>query len=385
MFAKRTGWNLEPNPFSRALERHRRSGKRLIDLTISNPTACGFVYDEAAILRAFQYEASLQYEPDPRGVESARRAVAAYYAERGAAVSADDIVLTTGTSEAYSFVFRLLCDAGDHVLVPEPSYPLLGLLADIEDVELVPYPLVYDGYWRIDFGALENSIGPRSRAIVVVNPNNPTGHYSRREESWRLAKLCARGETAIVADEVFWDFVLEGEPAPSFALSSAALTFTLSGLSKIAGLPQMKAAWIVVGGPEAMKKMALPRLEVIADTFLSMNTPIQLALPELLGTAPAFRRQVIERARRNLAELDRQIGKQRACERLAVEGGWYAVLRVPITATDEELAIRLVEEKSVAVHPGHFYDFSGEGYLVVSLIGDEAEFREGIRQVLTIF
>lgn len=385
MFVKRTGWNLEANPLSRALERHRRSGKSLIDLTISNPTACGFEYDEAAILRALQDKASLGYEPDPRGLESARRAVAAYYAERGAGVLADDIVLTTGTSEAYSFVFRMLCDAGDNVLVPEPSYPLLGLLADIEDVELVPYPLVYEGCWRIDFGALENSIGPRSRAVVVVNPNNPTGHYCRPEETHRLAKLCARGETAIVADEVFWDFALEGEKPPGFAGDSGALTFTLSGLSKIAGLPQMKAGWIVVSGPQALKREALARLDVIADTFLSMNTPIQLALPDLLGTAPVFRRQVIERARRNLAELDRQVGKQHVCERLAVEGGWYAVLRVPTAATDEELVIRLVEERGVAVHPGHFYDFSGEGYLVVSLIGDEAEFGEGIRQVLSIF
>jgi alanine-synthesizing transaminase len=385
VFAKRTNWNLEANRLSEALARHRAAGKPLLDLTVSNPMACGFEYDEAAILRALQDRAALGYQPDPRGLETARRAVTGYYAERGAVVPVEDIVLTTGTSEAYSFVFRLLCDAGDEVLVPEPSYPLLGFLADVEDVKLAPYPLVYDGAWRMDFGALEQAITPRTRAGVVIHPNNPTGHYCQAEEARRLEELCAARGMVIVADEVFLDFALEGQPAASFASSEAALTFTLSGLSKIAGLPQMKAAWMVVSGPETVKRQALERLEVIADTFLSMNAPIQLALPALLELREPFQRQVLGRVRRNLAELDRQLAERPACERLRVEGGWYAVLRVPVTRTDEELAIQLLESKDVYVHPGHFYDFPREGHLVVSLIGSETEFAEGIGRLLSQF
>lgn len=384
MFAKRTGWNLEANRLSEALARHRSEGKRLFDLTVSNPTACGFDYDNAAILRALQNRAALGYEPDPRGLESARRAVAACYAERGIDVPIDAILLTTGTSEAYSFILRLLCDPGDELLVPEPSYPLLGFLADIEDVTLVPYPLVYDGGWQMDFRALEPAITPRTRAAVVIHPNNPTGHYYKPEDAKRLGELCATRDIAILADEVFLDFAFDGAPRESFAARQEALTFTLSGLSKIAGLPQMKAGWMVVSGPEPAKRQALDRLEVIADTFLSMNAPIQLAIPALLELRRGFQEQLLARVRRNLAELARQLAGQTFCRRLRVEGGWYAVLRVESDRTDEDLTIELLREKDVYVHPGHFYDFPAEGYLIVSLICPEEEFAEGIRRLLSL-
>jgi aspartate/methionine/tyrosine aminotransferase len=384
VFAKRTGWNLEANPLSEALDRHRGAGKPLLDLTVSNPTACGFDYDKGAILQALQNPAALTYEPDPRGLASARRAVAAYYAERGIEVPIENLILTTGTSEAYSFVLRLLCDPGDQVLVPEPSYPLLGFLADIEDATLVPYPLLYGDGWRTDFPALERVVTPRTRAAVVIHPNNPTGHYCRSEDARQLARLCAEHGMAILADEVFLDFSLSAERPASFAATGDALTFTLSGLSKIAGLPQMKVGWMAVSGPEPAKGQALDRLEVIADTFLSMNAPIQLALPALLDRRGEFQRQLLGRVRRNLAELDRQLAGQAFCRRLRIEGGWYAVLRVESDLTDEDLAIELLRERDVYIHPGHFYDFPAEGYLVVSLICPEADFAEGIRRLLSL-
>ncbi len=267
MFADRTNWNLEPNRLSQALERHRASGKPLLDLSVSNPTKCGFEYENGTILRALSNPASLSYQPDARGLETARQAVVNYYGERGAEVKPGDILLTTSTSEAYSFVFRTLCNPGDELLIPAPSYPLFDYLADIQDVKLVRYPLVYDYGWQIDFHALERAITPRTRGAIVVHPNNPTGHFTKETEAARLNEICRTRDMAIIADEVFLDFLFE-EPQPaSFAANREALTFTMSGLSKIAGLPQMKLAWVVTSGPEPLKREALARLEVIADTY----------------------------------------------------------------------------------------------------------------------
>ena len=385
MFAERTKWNLETNRLSAALARHRAARKPLLDLSASNPTACGFNYDRAAILRALANPAALVYEPDPRGLESARRAVAGYYAARKINIAAEEIFLTTSTSEAYTYVFRTLCDPGDELLAPEPSYPLFGFLADIQDVRVARYPLLYDYGWQIDFHALEQAITPRTRGVIVVHPNNPTGHFCKAQEMARLNALCAARGMALIADEVFLDFALGGAAPASFAGNGGALTFTLSGLSKISGLPQMKAAWLITSGPEPAKGQALARLEVIADTYLSMNAPVQLALPVFLEQRHAFQLQLLERVRKNLAELYRQVAGQEACARLNVEGGWYAVLRVPATRPDEELAIALLTEKGVYVHPGHFYDFPADGYLVASLITPEREFAEGMRRLLAGF
>jgi len=389
MFAQRTHWNLQANRLSEALAAHRAARKPLIDLTIANPTECGFHYDEKAILAALQNPAALKYEPNPRGLTVAREAVRKYYAERRdgrQGIAVDDIFLTTSTSEAYSYVFRMLCDPGDEVLIPQPSYPLFEFLADIQDVRLVRYELVYDHGWQIDFHSLERAITPRSRAVVVVNPNNPTGNYCQRVEMRQLKEICASRSMAIIADEVFLDFSLEREVAaeavsPSFAGNDAALTFTLSGISKICGLPQMKVAWAVVSGAAALKSQASERLEMIADTYLSLNAPVQWALPVLLDSRREFQKQLLERARTNLAELDRQMGKQSHVNRLKVEGGWNAVLRVPATQSDEELALKLLSEQGVYVHPGHFYDFHREGHLVVSLITPVEEFARGIALV----
>ena len=385
MFADRTNWNLTPNRLAEALAQHRAKNRPLFDLTVSNPTECGFVYSNDAILRALSNPAATMYQPEPRGLATARRAIAEYYAARGCDVSVEDILLTTSTSEAYSFVFRLLCNPGDELLIPAPSYPLFNFLADIQDVKLIRYTLFYDHGWEIDFHALEQAITPRTRGVIVIHPNNPTGHYTNSTAMKRLNEICSANNLAVIADEVFLDFSLMQELHRSFAANRETLTLTMSGLSKIAGLPQMKAAWVIASGPERRKSQACARLEVIADVYLSMNAPIQLALPSFLRQRGGFQKQLMARVRDNLRELDRQIAAQDSCSRLEVEGGWYVVLRIPATRADEDLAINLLENSGVYVHPGHFYDFPGDGYLIVSLITPEHDFTEGIRRLLARF
>jgi alanine-synthesizing transaminase len=384
MFASRTNWNLKPNPLAEALERHKSSGRRLLDLSASNPTDCGFKYDAPAIMRSLCAPASLQYRPDPKGLKSARQAVSDYYAERGKRVAIDDLILTASTSEAYSFIFRLLCNSDDELLIPTPGYPLFDFLADVNDVKLTRYPLFYDHGWHIDMHTLKQAITPRTRGIIVVHSNNPTGHFTKPAEVTELNQICSARQMAmaIIADEVFLDFAL-GTAQESFVTNNDALTFTMSGISKIAGLPQMKFAWLVVSGPEIEKREALARLEMIADTYLSLNAPIQLAAPVLLRQRVVFQQQLMARVRANLGELDAQLAKKQDVSRLAVEGGWYAVIRIPATRSDEELAIELLEKQEVYLHPGHFYDFPRDGYLVVSLITPTQDFSEGMRRVLS--
>ncbi|MGZ4899411.1 MAG: pyridoxal phosphate-dependent aminotransferase [Candidatus Angelobacter sp.] len=382
MFASRTNWNLKPNRLAEALERHKSSGRRLLDLSASNPTECGFRYDAPAIMRSLCAPASLQYHPDPKGLKSARQAVSDYYAEHGERVSVDDLILTASTSEAYSFIFRLLGNPGDELLIPTPGYPLFDFLADVNDVKLIRYPLFYDHGWHIDLHALKQAITPRTRGVIVVHPNNPTGHFTKPEEIAQLNELCSANQMAIIADEVFLDFSLSAAQK-SFVANAGALTFTMSGVSKISGLPQMKFAWLAVSGPEDIKREALARLEMIADTYLSLNAPIQLAAPTLLKQRASFQQQLTVRVRKNLSELDAQLAEKQNAGRLIVEGGWYAVLRVPATRPDEDLAIELLEKLDVYLHPGHFYDFPGDGHLVVSLITPEQDFTEGLQRVLS--
>jgi alanine-synthesizing transaminase len=383
MFSDRTKWNLTPNRLSEALASVRLRRERIVDLTASNPTECGFAYDADGILASLQNRSALSYHPDARGLLSARTAVSEYYRRHDVLLREDQILLTTSTSEAYSFVFRLLCNPGDELLIPAPSYPLFEYLSDIQDVKLAPYPLLYDHGWQIDFHAVEKAITPRMRGLIVVHPNNPTGNFVKAAEREELNAICSKHGMAVIADEVFLDFSLGAERPFSFAGNNGALTFTMSGLSKISGLPQMKAAWLIASGPDALKSEALERLEVIADTFLSMNAPIQLALPALLDQRHAFQEQLMLGVRENLAELDRQLASQQSATRLRVEGGWYAVLRVPATRSDEDLAISLLEDESVYVHPGHFFNFPGEGYIVVSLMTSQQDFAEGIKRLLT--
>jgi alanine-synthesizing transaminase len=385
MFAERTNWNLKSNRLSEALAKHRAANKPLLDLTVSNPTTCGFVYDRESILRSLANPNSLSYEPDPKGLLAARQAVAEYYSAHEFVVPVKNIILTSSTSEAYSFVFRILCNPDDELLIPEPSYPLFSFLADINDAKLVGYPLLYDHGWQIDFHALQHAITPRTRGIIVVNPNNPTGHFCKADEMRKLNEICSSRQIAIIADEVFLDFHLRATRPSSFSANAASLTFTMSGLSKIAGLPQMKAAWLVTSGPEELKAQALSRLEVIADTFLSMNTPVQLAIPGFLELRHGFQNQLMTRVRRNLTKLDAQLAAQSSCSRFELEGGWYAILRVPVTRSDEDLAIELLDTQEIYVHPGHFYDFPTDGHFIVSLIVPEHDFREGMKRLLSIF
>jgi alanine-synthesizing transaminase len=383
MFSKRTGWKLTHNRITIAQQEMREAGIHVLDLTVSNPTRCGLPYDAETILGAFRNPAAMDYDPQPKGLLSAREAVSRYYYEaHGAAVGPESILLTTSTSEAYSYVFRLLCNPGDEVLVPKPSYPLFDFLADLQDVTLAPFSLVYGHDWLIDFQSLIRGVTSRTRAILLVHPNNPTGSFVRPEEAAILNKFCREHNLALVVDEVFLDYPHDDARRPTFASNREALTFTLSGLSKISGLPQMKVAWVVTTGPEKHVKPALARLEIVADTYLSLNEPAQLATPLLLEQRKNIQPALLERIRKNREELSRQLAKRKTCEPLDVEGGWYGVLRVPATQSDEDLAIALLRQRAVLVHPGHFYDFPSDGYLVVSLITPVREFREGIARVL---
>ncbi len=387
MFSDRTNWKLTPNLLSQTQSRLRTAGAAILDLTVSNPTQCGLPYDADAILATFQNAAMFSYQPQPRGLLLARQAVATYYRDSHAVSELDPerIVLTTSTSEAYSFVFRLLCNPGDEVLVPSPSYPLFAFLADLHDVTLVPYSLAYAQGWTIDFASLAESISPRARAILLVHPNNPTGSFVAASELQRLNLLCREKHLALLVDEVFLDYSYDALPRSTFVANQEVLTFTLSGLSKISALPQMKAAWIVTTGPKDEVDAALDRLEIISDTFLSMSAPIQHALPPLLEQRRLIQPFLMDRILGNIRELDRQLAAQTRCELLRSDGGWSGVLRVPPRQCDEDLAIALLEKQKVLVHPGHFYDFSGDGHLVLSLITPADTFREGIKKLLEYF
>jgi len=400
MFSLRTNWQLRPNALSQAMGEARASGRKILDLTVSNPTEAGVRPDAEIVLAALANPEAMHYDPQPRGLLSARRAVCGYYRGAHAVFDLDPerLILTTSTSEGYSYVFRLLCNPGDEVLVPKPSYPLFEFLADLADVRLVPYPLLYDQGWQIDLDSLCKAATERSRAVILVHPNNPTGSYVSAAEQLALNAFCRERGLALIVDEVFLDYshdASQDRSSPdrsspdrtahrSFVNNAEALTFTLSGVSKIAALPQMKLAWVAASGPEEMVAGAGARLEIIADTFLSMNAPVQLAAPVLLDQRWQVQSVLLERLRNNLAVLDRLLLGHPSCARLAVEGGWYVVLRVPVLGSDEDLAVRLLREAGVSVHPGHFYDFPHDGYLVLSLITEPGDFREGVARLLRV-
>ncbi len=345
----------------------------IADLTASNPTRCGFAYDRD-LLAALNDQRALDYDPQPLGLLTAREAVCAYYADHGVRVEPDCVVLTTSTSEAYSYLFRLLCDPGCEILVPQPGYPLFDFLAGLDDVRLKTVPLVYDHEWQIDPEGFRRAITPQTRAIVLVHPNNPTGHFTKSWEADELARLCRQYGLALIVDEVFLDYAFAGT-AKSFAAGLEGVeVYVVSGLSKIAGLPQMKAAWIVTSGPRHGE--AMQRLEVIADTFLSMNAPVQWAMGKWLAGRASIQKQIRARVEANLAELDRHLAKQKLIRRLGVEGGWYAILRIPALQPDQQTVLELLDE-GVWVHPGHFFAMAESGWLVVSLLGREDEFTSG--------
>ncbi len=376
-FSSRLQWETQPNPLASLLAEKRGAGAPVLDLTESNPTRAGLEYP-GDLLHALADPRALHYEPDPRGLLSAREAVSRYYAKRGVEVAPSRILLTASTSEAYTYLFKLLADPGDEILVPRPSYPLFEYLAAIESVHVRQYPLRYDGAWHIDFAALEALITPRTRAIVVVNPNNPTGSYLKHDERERLERL----NLPILSDEVFSDFSFHSDPhrIPTLAGTANTLTFAMSGLSKIAGLPQMKLGWIVAGGPG--HEAALEGLEWIADTFLSVSTPVQLALPRMLAAAAHVQSQILTRAKANLACLREAIAQGSSCHALNVEGGWSTVLQVPRTRGEEAWCLHLLASHDVLVQPGFFYDFEAEAYLVLSLLTIPEVFRVGSGRIL---
>jgi alanine-synthesizing transaminase len=380
MFSSRTSFDLSPNPLSLALARTRAAGRAILDLTESNPTRAQIPYDGDAIGAALVEGAFLRYEPAPFGIASAREAVARDLSMHGTEVDPSRIVLTSSTSEAYTFLFKLLADPGDEVLVPVPSYPLFEHLARLEAVRAVPYRLAYDGAWHVDVDSARAAITARTRAVLVVNPNNPTGSYLKKSE---LASLASLG-LPLVSDEVFARFPLREDRsrcASALERSAAPLVFALGGLSKLAGLPQMKLAWMAVGGEGPRVDSALARLEIVTDAFLSVGTPVQLALPRLLASRTATEEAIRLRTAANLASLRAAVAGS-AASVLDAEGGWYATLRLPATETEEAWVLALLEKDCVYVHPGHFFDFDREAYIVVSLLTPEAMLQEGIDRIV---
>jgi aspartate/methionine/tyrosine aminotransferase len=380
VFSARSAHERGPNRLSTAVTARRANGAELIDLTVSNPTLAGIPYAPNVAGALARSTEVLRYEPEPFGLTSARVAVSELWRERGLEVAPERIALTASTSEAYAFAFKLLCDPGDEVLVPAPSYPLLEHLGALEHVRLVQYALGYDGAWFIDAAEVKRHVGARTRAVVLVSPNNPTGTYLKRDELARLSEL----GLPLVSDEVFGDYALADDPrrARSVLETNAGLVFALDGLSKAAALPQMKLGWMTLGGTPALVEEALARLEIALDAFLSPSTPVQRALPELLASRAVARDAVLDRLRENLAVLEAAC-RGSAVSPLPVEGGWYAVLRVPATASDEDWALRLLDA-GVLVQPGYFFDFGEAPHLVVSLITPPELFARGVKRLVEI-
>lgn len=376
---------MERNHLAQVREAKTQAGTPVLDLTESNPTRAGFVYPAAEIIAALADPRAMSYEPLPQGLLSAREAVADYYRAHNEAVSPEQICLTASTSEAYAWIFKLLANHGDNVLVPQPSYPLFDFLAALEGVELRPYPLEYThpAGWRIDFDSLHRAATQRTRAVIVVSPNNPTGSFLTGDELERLRLFCVTRGLALIVDEVFADYVFRPETAGAgaFTAESAVLTFVLNGLSKTLGLPQMKLGWIITTGPEVLRQEAIARLELIADTFLSVNTPVQCALPTWLGLRENIQSQIQERVLANLewlaAKVDNSAGRL-----LTTEGGWSAILEVPRIYSEEEWTLRLLAEDNVLVHPGYFFDFMREAFLIISLLTPAADFRAATQAIL---
>jgi aspartate/methionine/tyrosine aminotransferase len=394
-FSKRTQWNTEESELARAHRERLATGARIFDLTASNPTRCGFDY-AADLLSPLTDPAAFDYDPDPRGSLPAREAVCHYYRQRGTPIEPGQVLLTTSTSEAYGYLFKLICDPGDEVLVPEPSYPLFDFLSGAEVVKLTSVPMVYDYGWQLDMEGLRRQINPGTRAVVLVHPNNPTGHFTKAVETRELAEICREHSLALIVDEVFLDYGFdygeEYDPSDRSSFASRDLgipVFIVSGISKICGLPQMKAAWIVACGPQS--DAAMGRLEVLSDIYLSMNAPVQRALPVWLESRAQIQRQIRDRVRTNLAELDRVLAAQQdqnlfgvLMNRLKVEGGWYALLRIPAIQPDE-LTTRELLNAGVWVHPGFFFGMSESGWLVVSLLTQIKDFSHGIALVASYF
>ena len=385
MYSRRLPWSVSQNRLSEEIAALRRSGRLLLDLSNSNPTRAGLEYPHEQIAAALSRVRDYTYDPQAGGTAEARRAIAWHYARRGIRVTADQIFLTASTSEAYGHLFKLLCDAGDQVLIPTPSYPLFEFLASLENVQAMPYQLRYDGNWHVDFASLEAQLSSRSRVIVVVNPNNPTGSVLKEDEVLRLMRLAHERNLAIISDEVFLDYPLR--PAAGGVKSlierATSLTFSLDGLSKSAGMPQMKLGWIVASGPAAQVRAAAGLLETVLDTYLSVNALVERALPDLLEAGQLVREQIQERTLANLETLQ-ELLRGTAANPLPAEAGWSAIVQLPRTRTEEDWVLALLREESVIAQPGYFFDMHSEAFLVVSLIMPPDDFRDGIRRLVEL-
>lgn len=384
MFSQRTSWPSHPNKLHAALEQRLHSRLPLHDLTISNPTELGFVYPAREILTALQNPRSLSYQPDPKGLFSARQAVCDYYAGKHLSVDPANIFLTASTSESYSLILKLLCNANETILVPSPSYPLFEYLAQINDVRLQQYSLRYDGGWHIDIESIRASLTPSTRAIILINPHNPTGAFLQATDYPLISQLAAQNNCSVIVDEVFIDYKFDdGIYSGSTAASPEVLTFTLNGISKSCGLPQMKLGWIVVSGPALPTEEAKSRLEILNDTFLSANTPVQTALPELLAAGKKISTSILERVGRNYQFLKNFFTGNSACSVFHCEGGWNGIIRLPRTRSDEVWALELLDQKGIYVFPGYFFDMNDSGCIVVSLLQREEIFHGAIQEIHT--
>jgi hypothetical protein len=389
MFSDRATWDISPNPLSRLLEKKKAGGEIIYDLTESNPTRAGFHYADKKILAALAQPRAMVYEPDPRGLAGAREAVRDYYRALKNDLDVQAVFLTAGTSEAYSILFKLLGNSGDEILIPRPGYPLLSFLTVFEDLRPVAYPLKYDPArgWSIDIDVLEALVAPCTRAIVVVSPNNPTGSYLKQQELRELDRICRRHDLALIVDEVFSDF--QAAPIPDRVRTAAgrsnALTFVLNGLSKMAGLPQVKLGWIAVGGDPALAGIAASRLEMMLDFYLSVSTPVQHAAKKLLQQRKAIQRQMVSRLKENSRFLKEQLAQTGNCNVLQREGGWYAILEISDPVSDEDRVLQLLKKDNTLVHPGYFYGFDREGFVVVSLLTPVDVFQAGISRLTARF
>ncbi len=382
-FSSRTPTSLQPNRLSRRVEELRASGAPLIDLTLSNPTRAGLVYPTREILAALDDPRSLSYEPSPKGLREAREAVAAWHAGQGAAADVDSLMLSGSTSEAYGWLFKLLCEPDDAVMTPRPSYPLFECLARLDGVRAVEYPLLEELQWGTDIASLERWLDPRARAIILVNPNNPTGTYLKRDEWTRLQEFAALRGLALIVDEVFFDYAWAADPRRVSSLQTPhhALTFTLSGLSKVAGLPQMKLGWIHVAGPEALRSEALERLEWIADSYLPVSAPVLHAAARWFDLTPRIQSSILERVFRNRHALQSALPPGSPWRVLPAEGGWVALLEAPRIHSEEEWGLSLLENHYVLLQPGYFYDFEREAFLAVSLLPNPGDFEAALQRL----
>ena len=389
MFSDRSNWNLSPNALSLLLQRKKSAGDIVFDLTESNPTRVGLDYDAETILAALAQPQSIVYQPDPRGLEEARQAIAAYYRDRGQRLEIDSILLTASTSEAYSILFKLLGNPKDEILIPRPGYPLLFYLACFESLQSIAYPLRYDVRkgWFIDMDVLPALITPNTKAIVLVNPNNPTGSYVKQQELAALDAVCHRHDLALIVDEVFSDFETAATPdrVRTAVNRSGALTFVLNGLSKMVGLPQVKLGWIVGGGDPDLAKAALSRLEMMLDFYLSVATPVQHAAQRLLCGRKAIQRQMLARITANGRFLAERVAQTANSRVLLREGGWYAIIEISDEVSDEDRVLQLLEHDNTLVHPGYFYEFNREGFVVVSLLTPVEPFQAGIIRLIKRF